>query len=112
MDRFPAASFESSDAIRTGQGRYRLTGRLAIRDSVHTVQLDAEVPVLTEDRLQATAPLTFDRNRWGVRFDGATSPPAKRHGGRRGAAGDRAGGAAGAVPGIRAAGAAGGSGSP
>jgi hypothetical protein len=40
---------------------------------VHAVRLEADVSVITENRLEGSAGLVFDRRRWGVRHDGATS---------------------------------------
>lgn len=61
-----------------GSGRddrhvYRVSGILAVRDSVHPVRFEAVATAPTGQEVRAKADLVIDRQRWGVRFDGATS---------------------------------------
>lgn len=52
---------------------YRVSGILAVRDSVHPVRFAAVATAPTAREMRAKADLVIDRQRWGVRFDGATS---------------------------------------
>ena len=73
VDRFPTATFVITDLDGGEHGLYTVSGDLAIRDSVHNVTFRASATVLERDRAWATASFRFDRRRWGIDFDGATS---------------------------------------
>ncbi|MDX1674541.1 MAG: YceI family protein [Longimicrobiales bacterium] len=73
VDRFPTARLVLTDVVPLGAAAYRVTGDLAIRDSVHAVTFHAAAPVVTDTLVRATAALDFDRYRWGIDFDGLTS---------------------------------------
>lgn len=72
-DRFPQSSLtlRTVDVLRPGE--FRVSGVLAIRDSVHLVGFDVSAPVVTPDTIRASTQVTIDRRRWGIRFDGLTS---------------------------------------
>lgn len=73
VERFPTASFVITGLEGGEHGLYDVAGNLAIRDSVHNVSFQASAPVLEGDRAWATASFSFDRRRWGIDFNGATS---------------------------------------
>lgn len=73
VERFPTARFVITGVERGEHGLFTVAGNLAIRDSVHNVEFLATVPVLESDRVWATGSFSFDRQRWGIDFDGATS---------------------------------------
>lgn len=73
VERFPTARFEIT-AVEGGEhGIHRVSGDLAIRDSVHNVTFEATAPVVSPEGVWATADFSIDRNLWGVEFDGRTS---------------------------------------
>lgn len=73
VDRFPTARFEITGVEGGEHGIYRVSGDLAVRDSVHNVTFDATAPVVGPESVWATADFSIDRYQWGVEFDGRTS---------------------------------------
>lgn len=74
VERFPTARLDLTRIVQEDSDGYSITGDLRVRDSAHSVTFPASVRELTSDRLHATARLVIDRWRWGVEFDGLTSP--------------------------------------
>lgn len=73
VDRFPTARLVLTGVEPVERGVYRVTGNLAIRDSVHSVTFEAAAPAVSPDGAWASAGFSFDRQLWGVRFDGRIS---------------------------------------
>ncbi|NIP79325.1 MAG: hypothetical protein GWM90_08975 [Gemmatimonadetes bacterium] len=73
VDRFPFATFTITGVEGGEHGIYDVSGNLTVRDSVGNITFQATAPRAGSDGVWATAAFTLDRQRWGVRFDGATS---------------------------------------
>lgn len=73
VERFPTARFEITGVEGGEHGIYRVSGDLAVRDSVHNVTFEATAPVVGPESVWATADFSIDRYQWGVEFDGRTS---------------------------------------
>ena len=63
--KFPTAKFESSEIVSVGEGEYKATGKLSIRDQT----VEAELPFTLKidgDKAVATGGLAIDRRDYGV----------------------------------------------
>ena len=74
VERFPTARFVLTEVKEPdGGGRRSVVGRLTIRDSTHAISFPLTASMESRDEAMARAAFSFDRNRWGIDFDGATS---------------------------------------
>lgn len=72
VDRFPVAAFVITGVRpQPGPGRYSVSGNLTVRDSTHNISFEASAPLVSEDRVWASARVSIDRHRWGVSFIGS-----------------------------------------
>lgn len=68
--RHPTARIVVTGATRLRDGRMRLATRLTMRGVTHLIAVDATERVLPDGRIEVSARLRLDRQRWGVRFTG------------------------------------------
>jgi polyisoprenoid-binding protein YceI len=75
-EKFPKMTFKSNKVERAGEGRYKLTGALTIRDATHDVTLDVEQTGGGKDpwgnqRMGFTAKTAISRSEWGLKWNQA-----------------------------------------
>ncbi len=68
--RHPTARIVVTGATGLGGGRMRVAARLTMRGVTRPVAFDATERVRPDGRIEVSARLRLDRQRWGVRFDG------------------------------------------
>lgn len=73
VETYPEIVFESRKIEVVGDGRYRATGDLTIRDTTREVVLDLEIDGPIRDpwgnyRVGAEGRVTIDRKQWGVQY--------------------------------------------
>jgi polyisoprenoid-binding protein YceI len=74
--KYPKITFKSAKITKSGDGEYKLTGDLTIRDATHPVTLDVEQTGSGKDpwgndRLGFTARGAISRGEWGLKWNQA-----------------------------------------
>jgi polyisoprenoid-binding protein YceI len=67
VEKYPTANFEITSVKSTGAGKYNVTGKLTIKGITNEVSFPATV-VTENDKVQATAKITVDRTKYGIKF--------------------------------------------
>jgi polyisoprenoid-binding protein YceI len=66
VERYPAATFRSNGAQRTGPASWRVTGELTMRGVTKPIAFDTDVRWVELGHMVATSTFAIDRREWGV----------------------------------------------
>lgn len=71
VESYPVSRFVITEATKTGNDEYIISGNLTMRGVTHPVNFNAEVQFSSDHALQASALLEVNRQNWGIAYRGS-----------------------------------------